>query len=129
MDRGLTVATYLALLIFGLAQGVLGGFFYGAGPAPIAAVGFDAAIFATCLLGTWGLRTAAGGLAPAVGWFVAAFVLASGTSGGSVLIAASTAGEVFLFGGALVVVAGLVLGYVGWARPAAAAEEPRRPLR
>ena len=83
----------------------------------MAAIGFDAAILATCLLGTWGLRSATGGLAPAVGWFVAAFVLASGTSGGSVLIAATTAGKVFLFGGALVVVAGLILGYVSLARP------------
>lgn len=125
MHRGLTVATYLALLIFGLAQGVLGSFFYGSGPAPLAAVGFDAAIFATCLLGAWGLRTATGGLAPAAGWFVAAFVLASGTSGGSVLIAASTAGEVFLFGGAIAATAGLVLGYIGWARPT----RPASPLR
>jgi hypothetical protein len=119
-DMSLTIAVYLALVLFGLAQGVLGTFFYGSGPAPLAALGFDAAIFATCLLGAWGLRRPAGGLAPAVGWIVAAFVLANGTSGGSVLIAAATAGEVFLFGGAASVAVGVVVAFTVWSRSARA---------
>lgn len=116
MSRGLTTVTYLALFGFGIAQGLVGSFYYGAGPAPLAAVGFDAAILATCLLGAWGTQHALGGFTPAVGWFIATFVLASGTSGGSVIITASSAGEVFLFGGAVGAMIGVVAGYTLWAR-------------
>ena len=116
MSRGLTTLTYLALLLFGIAQGVVGAFFYGVGPDPLAAVGFDVAILATCLLGAWGTQRALGGLAPAVGWFIATFVLASGTGSGSVIITASSAGEVFLFGGAIGAMIGVVAGFTVWAR-------------
>jgi hypothetical protein len=117
VDRALTILTYLALLLLGLAVGVLGAFFYGSGPAPIAAVAFDLAIGASCLLGAWGTRTVIGGLAPAVGWFAVAFLLARGTSGGSILITATAAGEWFLFGGALGAAFGLIAGLAAWARP------------
>jgi hypothetical protein len=63
----------------------------------------------------------AGGLAPAVGWFLTAFLLASGTSGGSVVITASTAGTWFLFGGVVTTAAGLVAGFA-WSRPRRAGE-------
>ena len=116
MSRSLTTVTYLALFAFGIAQGLVGSFYYGAGPAPLAAVGFDAAILATCLLGAWGTQHSLGGFTPAVGWFIATFVLASGTSGGSVIITASSAGEVFLFGGAVGAMIGVVAGYTLWAR-------------
>jgi hypothetical protein len=116
VSRGLTTVTYLALFGFGIAQGLVGSFYYGAGPAPLAAVGFDAAILATCLLGAWGTQHVLGGFTPAVGWFIATFVLASGTSGGSVIITASSAGEVFLFGGAVGAMIGVVAGYTLWAR-------------
>jgi hypothetical protein len=116
VSRGLTTVTYLALFGFGIAQGVVGAFYYGAGPAPLAAVGFDVAILATCLLGVWGTRHALGGFTPAVGWFIATFVLASGTSGGSVIITASSAGEWFLFGGAIGAMIGVVAGFTLWAR-------------
>ncbi len=110
-DRTLTVMTYAMLVVFGIAQGVLGSFYYSSGPAPLAALGFDLAIFATCLLGAWGLGRPAGALAPAVGWIAAALLLATGTSGGSVLITATTAGEWFLFGGAAGAVGGVMAAY------------------
>lgn len=116
MSRGLTTVTYLALFIFGMAQGMVGAFLYGAGPAPLAAVGFDLAILATCLFGAWGTRHALGGFIPAVGWFIATFVLASGTSGGSVIVTASSAGEWFLFGGAVGAMIGVVGGFTLWGR-------------
>ncbi|HEX9033699.1 MAG TPA: hypothetical protein VF834_17815 [Streptosporangiaceae bacterium] len=113
MSRALTILTYLALFAFGMAQGLLGTFFHGAGPAPLAAIGFALAIFATCLLGGWGMRRSLGGVAPALGWFLLVFMLgAAGTSSGSVLIEASTAGEWFLFGGAVGAMAGLVASVV-----------------
>lgn len=112
----LTGVTYLALFLLGLGQGLVGAFYYGVGPAPLAALGFDVCILATCLLGAWGTQSALGGFAPAAGWFVATFVLASGTSAGSVIITASSAGEWFLFGGAVAAMIGVVGGFTLWSR-------------
>lgn len=120
----LSVATCVVLGLFGIAQALLGTFFYGAGPAPLTSIAFDLAIGGTCLLGGWGLRRPLGGVIPAVGWFVAAFVFASGTSGGSVLITASAAGEWFLFGGAASATAGMVAAITIWSRFGVA--KPRR---
>jgi len=125
----LAAVMYLALFAFGIGQAVIGVFFHAAGPAPLAAIGFDAAILATCALGGWGARSAAGALAPAAGWLVAAFMLASGPGrSGSVLIEASAAGEWFLFGGALSAVAGLAVGVavIGRSRPGRRAVGPGR---
>ena len=115
-DSALTIVTGAVLLLFGMAQALLGTFFYGAGPAPLASIGFDLAILATCLLGGWGLARPLGGVLPAIGWFVVTFVLASGTGGGSVLITASAAGEWFLFGGAAFATAGMVATITIWSR-------------
>jgi hypothetical protein len=116
VSRGLTTITYLALFLFGIAQGMLGAFYYAAGPDPLAAIGFDLVILATCLLGAWGTGHAAGAFLPAAGWFIATFVLATGTGAGSVIVTASAAGEVFLFGGAICAVIGAVAGFTIWAR-------------
>jgi hypothetical protein len=58
-----------------------------------------------------------------VGWFVAAFVLATGTQGGSILVTSTTAGEWFLFGGAACAAVGCLLSYIRWSR----AGLPRKP--
>jgi hypothetical protein len=113
-DRALTVAAYAALFLFGLAQALLGAFFYASGPGPLAAIGFGAAILATCLLGGWGTGSPIGGLAPAVGWFALTFLLANGTSNGSVVITATTAGEWFLFGGSVCAAVGVVACFAVW---------------
>lgn len=125
MSRGLTIVTYLALLLFGMAQGVLGAFLHASGPAPLAAIGFDLGILATCLLGGWGTQRPLGGLMPTAGWFAAVIVLASGTGSGSVLIAASSAGEWFLFGGAASAMAGLIAAFTIWSRPGRSAPRAR----
>jgi hypothetical protein len=115
-DTALTVVTCVMLALFGMAQALVGAFFYGVGPAPLASIGFGLAILATCLLGSWGLGRPLGGVIPAIGWFLGAFVLASGTGGGSVLITANTAGEWFLFGGAACATAGIVAVLTIWSR-------------
>ena len=115
-ERLTGIAAYVALFLFGLLQALIGVFQYGSGPAPLAAIGFDAAILATCLLGAWGMRSAGGGLMPGAGWFLAALVLSTGTQGGSVLITDSTAGKVLLFGGAGCAAVGGLLSYVIWVR-------------
>jgi len=117
-ERLIGICAYVVLFLFGLLQGVIGCFQYSRGPAPLAAIGFDLAIAATCLLSAWGMRTVAGGLMPGVGWFVAAFVLATGTQGGSVLITNTTAGQWFLFGGAGCAAVGCLLSYVRWSKAA-----------
>lgn len=114
--RAITIAAYVFLVLFGVAQAVVGAFFYAAGPAPLAAIGFDLAIIGSCLLGGWGLARPSGGLAPAAGWFVTAFLLANGTASGSVVITASTAGGVFLLGGAIGAAVAVVATFVFWSR-------------
>jgi len=111
VNRFLDSFTNVALFLFGLGQGVLGTFIYNSGPPPLAALAFDLAILATCLFGAWGTGRATGGIIPAVGWFVAALVLSSGTSGGSVIVTATTGGEWFLYGGAASAVIGVVVGF------------------
>lgn len=125
MNRGLITVTYIALFLFGAAQGLLGSFFYNSGPAPLASLGFDAAILLTCLLGAWGMQTGLGGFAPAAGWFLAAFVMASGTHAGSVIITATGGGEWFLFGGAACALIGALTGYALWSRHRPAGPRPR----
>jgi hypothetical protein len=116
VSRALATCTYLALFAFGMAQGVLGAFYYNSGPAPLASLAFDLLILGTCLLGAWGTERAFGAFLPAAGWFVAAFVLASGTRGGSVIVTATSAGEWFLFGGAAGAMIGMIAGFTVWSR-------------
>jgi len=120
----LTAATYVALLAFGAVQALVGTFFYGTGPVPVASILFDLLILATCLLGAWGLERPSAGLAPAAGWFLVVLILASGTAGGSVLISATTAGEWFLFGGAASAAAGVIAAFSVWTR--SSLTRPRR---
>jgi hypothetical protein len=110
------------LFLLGLLQGLIGSFQYSGmlGPVPAAALGFDVLILATCVLGSWGMRRALGGIMPAVGWFAASFVLSLGTPGGSVLITNTTSGKWYLFGGTVCVAAGVVLALSRWSRGRAA---------
>jgi hypothetical protein len=113
---------YAVLLLLGLAQALLGSFQYGhvIGPVPVTAWAFDLIILLTAVAGAWGMQRPLGGLMPAVGWFVGAFVLAMGTAGGSVVITNTGPGKWFLFGGAACALAGVVVGFV---------RHPRKPAR
>ena len=101
---------YAMLFLAGLAVGVISSFHYSrmaAGPVPIAALGFCLLIFATCALGGWGMRSVPGALLPAIGWFLAAYGLAMPGSEGSVIIANTTAGQWFLYGGSVCALLGV----------------------
>jgi hypothetical protein len=111
-----TVCTYLALLLAGAVQGLIGCFLFSLGPAPLAAILFDLAILVTCVLGAWGMRSAGGAVLPAGGWLVVSFVLSSVSADGSVIVTNTTAGMWFLFGGALCAVIGALIGSVWSAR-------------
>jgi hypothetical protein len=101
---------YALVFLLGLVQGVVGSFQYSramAGPVPLAALGFCAAIGVTGGLAGWAMRSTAGALLPALGWFIASFGLAMPNPGGSVIIASTTAGEWYLYGGSVCALAGV----------------------
>jgi hypothetical protein len=77
------------------------------GGVPLSAIGFALALFVTCWLAGRAMQGMAGALLPAIGWFVASFVLAMPNSGGSVIIANTAAGEWYLYGGAVCALVGL----------------------
>ena len=112
----ITAIGYLVLLVFGGLQGLIGSFQYADSPAPLLAIVLDVIIFATCVLAGWGLRTYAAGILPALGWILVAFVLAMPRSNGSVIVTATSAGEWYLYGGALTAAAGAATAFFGWAR-------------
>jgi hypothetical protein len=107
---------YVVLFLLGAVQGVIGSFQYSRSPVPLVAIAFGVAIFATCLLCGWGLRSFAGGLLPAIGWIITSFVLAMPSHNGSVIITNTTAGKWYLYGGTLAAVAGATTVFVVWAR-------------
>ena len=102
---------YLALFVLGLAQGLIGSFQYGRAPAPLIAIILAVVIFATCVGCGWGWGTFAAGLMPALGWILASFILSMPRPNGSVIITATTAGEWYLYGGALGCAAGSVTAF------------------
>ena len=115
--QGVTVAGYVVLCLLGALLGLIGTFQYSQGPAPLAAILFDLAILATCVLGSIGMRSALGGVLPAAGWFVVTLILSSGSAGGSVLVTDTSAGKWFLFGGAVCAAAGGVYAFAVWSKP------------
>ena len=117
------VSAYVVLFLLGVAEALIGGFQYSRGPVPLAGILFALGILATCLLAGWGMRTALGGLMPGAGWLATSFGLATGTQGGSVLITNTTAGQVFLFGGAACAAAGCLVAYLRWSKLARGARD------
>jgi hypothetical protein len=106
--RAVAVVGYLVLFVLGALQGFIGSFQYGRSPVPVIAVILVVLIFLTCVLCGWGVGTFTAGLLPAVGWILTSFVLATSRPNGSVIITATSAGEWYLYGGALGCVVGAV---------------------
>jgi hypothetical protein len=115
-QRAFTVIAYLVLLALGAMQGLIGSFQYSRSPVPLVAILLALAIFATCVLCGWGMRSFAAGLLPAIGWIIVSFVLAMPNSHGSVIITNTTAGKWYLYGGALAAAAGATTAFVLRAR-------------
>ena len=55
-------------------------------------------------------------MVPALGWFLVSLVLTLPTAGGSVIITSTTAGEWYLYGGAVCAAAGVVIALLRRAR-------------
>lgn len=110
-------AAYLALFVLGAMQGLIGSFHFSPSLVvarhviPAASLAFCALILATSLLGAAGMGTALGGLLPAIGWMAAAFVLTLPTAAGSVIVTNTTAGEWYLYGGAVCAAIGVVASF------------------
>jgi hypothetical protein len=110
-----TAGAYAALLLFGAVQGAIGSFQYSL-LAPFGAILFVAGIFVTCLLAAWGMGTITGAFVPALGWIAATFGLSQPMSSGSVIIANTSAGKWYLYGGMLSVAAALLLSFAARVR-------------
>jgi hypothetical protein len=119
--RAVRIGAYLLLFVLGALQALIGTFQFSRGPSwSLVAICFAAAILVTCVLGSWGMRAAAGGVLPAAGWFLVAVLLGTSTMGGSVLVTNTPQGKWFLFGGAVCAAAGALISFAKWARPRAA---------
>ena len=116
----LGVATAYVLFLLGAMEGVIGcfQFSHSIGSVPVAALGFCVLIFATCVLAAAGMGSPMGAIAVAVGWLAASFVLTLPTAGGSVIVTNTTAGKLYLYGGAVCAGVGIVVSF-RW--------RPRRP--
>ena len=105
-----TTAAYVLLLLFGAAQGLIGSFQYSR-LAPAGAMLFCAGILVTCLASGWAMQSITGAFMPAVGWVLASFVLSMPMSNGSVIIASTTPGKWYLYGGTLSVTVAVVIAF------------------
>ena len=113
-----TGGAYALLFLLGALEALIGCFQFSraVGSFPLAALVLAAVIGVTCVLGAAGMESAAGALVPALGWFGVSVVLSLPTSGGSVLITNSVAGQLYLYGGSLCAAAGVVVAFVRRAR-------------
>jgi hypothetical protein len=114
--------TYVLLFLLGVMEGLIGcfEFSHSVGKVPVAALGFCALILVTCVLGGAGMRSGFGGLIPAIGWLAASFVLTLPTAAGSVIVTNTTAGKLYLYGGAVCAAIGSAISF---------RYRPRRPSR
>jgi hypothetical protein len=110
-QRALTAAGYVLLFVLGAVQGLFGSFQYSREPAPLIAIILVVVVLVTCVGCGWGIGTFAAGLLPALGWIIVSFVLAMSRPNGSVIITASTAGECYLYGGALAAAVGCITAF------------------
>lgn len=119
-EAAATGGAYALLFVLGVMEGLIGCFQFGgmAGRVPVAALVLCLVIFATCLLGGVGMRSAAGAFAVAAGWFLSSLVLSLPTGGGSVIITNTSAGMWYLYGGAVVAVAAMVAVFMARLRVA-----------
>ena len=122
-------AAYVLLFLLGAMEGVIGCFQFSRsiGSFPVAALGFCALILVTCLLAGAGMGSPMGALVVAAGWLAASFVLTLPTAAGSVIVTNTTAGKLYLYGGAVCAAIGIVASF-RW-RPRRPSGDQRQELR
>lgn len=104
-------AAYAALGLLGAVSGVVGSFVqnWTAGPVPVASIVLVALVFVMVRLAGLGMGGRLGATVPAVTWVIVAFVMSMRRAEGDLVIPGTVAGYVFIVGGMLAAVAGVML--------------------
>jgi len=114
-SAAISAGAYVMLFVLGAMQGVFGSFQYSR-LAPGLAIALALIIGGTCALAAWGMGSASGALVTGAGWLIASFIISMPMSNGSVIIASTSAGEWYLYGGALCVAVAVVASMTRWFR-------------
>ncbi|MFG2249574.1 DUF6113 family protein [Spirillospora sp. NPDC048823] len=117
LDAFVAGAAYGALGLAGVLFGLFGSFMqnWTTGPVPVAAIVLVALVFCMVRLAGLGMGGRLGATIPAVMWAIVAFVMSMRRAEGDLVIPGTTAGYVYIVGGMLAAVAGVML--VPAARP------------
>lgn len=103
----------MVLFVAGAVEGMFGSFQYSR-LSPAVAIVLCGVIFATCLLAARGMESVSGAFVPAAAWLIVAFALSTQpVRNGSVIIANTTAGKWYLYGGTLSAAFAVVLAFAG----------------
>ncbi|MFJ2028916.1 DUF6113 family protein [Streptosporangium sp. NPDC087985] len=105
------VAAYAMLGLLGLVMGVVGGFQHSwyLWPVPISAIGWLVLLFAACYGAGRAMRGRLAALAPGAGWIAITLIWLGGRPEGDLIIANDLSGYVYLYGGLIAVLAGVLL--------------------
>jgi hypothetical protein len=110
LDAFVSGAAYAALALLGAVFGVVGSFSqdWTLGPVPVAAIVLVGLVFAMARLAGLGMGGRLGATVPAVVWGVVVFVLSMRRGEGDLVIPGTLAGYLFIVGGMLAAVAGVM---------------------
>ncbi|GAA0569526.1 DUF6113 family protein [Actinomadura livida] len=117
LDAVVAGAAYAVLALLGALFGVFGSFVqnWTFGPVPVAAIALVVLVFCIVRLAGLGMGGRLGAAVPAVMWGVMAFVMSLRRAEGDLAVPGTTAGYVYIIGGMVAAVAGVML--VPAARP------------
>ncbi|MFC4058319.1 DUF6113 family protein [Planomonospora corallina] len=109
-SRALAAAVYAALFLLGLLMGLLGGFQHSwyIRPVPVSALAWVAGLFAVCHGAGRAMRGRGAAVAPAVGWAAVTMLWLGVRPEGDLVIADDLSGYVYLYGGLLAALAGVL---------------------
>lgn len=116
-SSAISAGAYVMLFLLGATQGVFGSFQYSR-LAPGLAIALALVIGVTCVLAAWGMGSATGAVVTGAGWLLASFIISMPMSNGSVIIANTSAGEWYLYGGTLSVAVAVIVSMTRWLRGA-----------
>lgn len=110
-DAFLSGAAYASLGLLGGVFGVVGSFAqdWSVGPVPLAAIVLVGLVFAMAWLSGRGMGGRLGATVPAVVWGLVVFVLSMRRPEGDLVVPATLAGYVFIIGGMVAAVIGIML--------------------
>ncbi|MFA1541312.1 DUF6113 family protein [Actinomadura monticuli] len=111
LDAFVSGAAYAALALLGAVFGVVGSFAqdWTVGSVPVAAIVLVALVFAMARLSGLGMGGRLGAAIPAVAWGVVVFVMSVRRTEGDLVVPGSTAGYLFIIGGMVAAVAGIMM--------------------